>query len=395
MIVTPTAGGCYTNSAAVTSPVRNITVSSPVTPAATVPTASATTICSGQSAVLSANYTNMGANPGFQWYLNGVSINGATGASYNYTNAVTGTQNIHVVITPTAGGCYTNAGVVASPVVAITVKATIAPVGDVSPNTLPSQCDQSTVSHTFSFTGNGIETYTHEYHLITPVGTDNSSGNITPGTVISPVLTPGSWRIYIKSIRQSTNACAVATVYSDTVTIVINPLPVAPVIVQAGDLLSVQSPIAGAAYQWQKKNATSGIWENIAGATATTQSITATGSGEYRVQVTQNGCGPVASNTINAIVTAINPVPGARALSIYPNPVHKDQLLYITGFPQAIIRISAIITNISGQQVYNREHIIQNGQIKIEMGNLPAGLYILQLIDKNQKLKGYEKLILQ
>jgi hypothetical protein len=68
------------------------TVTPAITPAATAPTASVNTLCSGQNSTLTANYANMGTNPTFQWYRNNTVIPGATSATYNYTNAAAGTQ---------------------------------------------------------------------------------------------------------------------------------------------------------------------------------------------------------------------------------------------------------------------------------------------------------------
>jgi hypothetical protein len=209
--------------------IRQIQVSNAVavTPWATAPTASASTICSWQGSTLTANFTNMGSAPTFQWFLNGNAISGATSSTYTYNNATAGDQSFTVVITPTPGGTYTNPNPVTSPATVVTVSQSATPTGDIWPNTLAT-CENTATSLTYAFANNNGVAYTHEHHLINPAWQDNIVGNINPWSITTPVLTPWVWKSYIKSIRQWANTCASPTVFSDTASITVNQLPSSP-----------------------------------------------------------------------------------------------------------------------------------------------------------------------
>ncbi len=123
-------------------------------------------------------------------------------------------------MTPTAGGCYTNAAPVTSNPVNLTVSQSASPIGDVGPNAV-AQCENTAANLTFAFSNNNGIGYTHEQHIINPSGVDNVNGIVVPGSITTPILGPGVWKSYVKS-TQGTNTCAPFTVYSDTAIITVN-----------------------------------------------------------------------------------------------------------------------------------------------------------------------------
>ncbi len=147
-------------------------------------------------------------------------------------------------------------------------------------------------------------------------------------------MASGSYQVKVKNAAGCESSAVVAVVSA-------SPLPAAPTITQASNVLSVQSPIAGATYQWQKKNGT-GNWDDISGATGTSYTVTATG--EYRTTIRNNGCGPVASNGINAVITNVpNPNVSNGDLRLFPNPIQNGQRLTIDSLPQLTTEVTVVI----------------------------------------------------
>ncbi|MFN3404798.1 MAG: CotH kinase family protein [Cytophagaceae bacterium] len=104
-------------------------------------TSSASTICQGQSVTFTANPTNGGSNPGFQWYRNGVSISSATDISYTSTSLANGDQ-IYVQMTSDAT-CATG-----SPATSNIVTATVTayPLAQITASGSASFCEGSGVT---------------------------------------------------------------------------------------------------------------------------------------------------------------------------------------------------------------------------------------------------------
>src|SRR6202008_2830493 len=91
------------NPATATSNAITITATT-VTPSVTI-AASATTICTGGSVTFSATPTNGGANPTYQWQVNGVNVAGQTAATFTTTTLADG--DIVTVIMTSNDPCAT------------------------------------------------------------------------------------------------------------------------------------------------------------------------------------------------------------------------------------------------------------------------------------------------
>ena len=113
-----------------TSNTATVTVIPLVTPTISV-SASGNNICSGTSVTYTANITNGGSSPGYQWQINGVPVGGATASTYTYEPAngdivtcvltsnaacanpttVTSTPGVTMIVTPTVVPTVTISGV--------------------------------------------------------------------------------------------------------------------------------------------------------------------------------------------------------------------------------------------------------------------------------------------
>jgi len=105
-----------------------------------------------------------------------------------------------------------------------------------------------------------------------------------------------------------------------SIPIVVNPIPVAPIITQNGLVLHSD---ASTGNQWYNQN------NPITG--ATNQDYTITAVGEYTVQVIQKGCISSPSNMIKDVVTSIPTLEYNEKIKVYPNPVSDNLTIEYKG----------------------------------------------------------------
>lgn len=152
-----------------------------------------------------------------------------------------------------------------------------------------------------------------------------------------------------------------------SVVITLNALPTATVTL-TGDTLTVSEE--GALYQWVLCDGS--LLTPIAG--ATNQELLVTTVGSYAVQVTKNGC-TVTSDCFE-VTTLSNTQFDIAKLVYYPNPVTD------------VLAISHTET-ISSIQVYDiTGRVLRNinantNEVKIDMSNMPASVYIVKVIMEN------------
>ncbi len=128
---------CASPATASSAPI-SVTVNPIVTPSVSVASSQGNSICQNSSTTLTANPTNGGSSPGYQWFLNGNSLIGQTGATLVTPTTLTGTANYTVQLSSNAN--CANPTQVSSQNFALTL----------TPNTLPS------VAFTSSVPGNTI-----------------------------------------------------------------------------------------------------------------------------------------------------------------------------------------------------------------------------------------------
>ena len=303
--------------------------------------------CTGGNITLSAvagGYT-------YQWYLGGSPIAGATNATY----VATAGGGYRVLVTNTTTGCSdeTHADTV------ITVVGT--PV--IVPITSASFCWGSSSLLSTSVSG-ATGAVTYQWYLngmIIPGATGGTYNATVPGNYSCQITIPGS--------------CTATTVDMPVTEF---PLP-NPIVHFNGTLFYTGTYYV--AYQWYKNLVP------IAG--ATTSSTPSTGTGDYKVAVTDtNGC----QSFSDAWIYTGGGSTGVKNISkggveIFPNPATEE----LTISMDAGAYTDFTITNNLGQQLIGQK--ITSVQTKVDLGNLPAGLYYITFRgDNGTEVKKFVKL---
>jgi len=193
------------------------------------------------------------------------------------------------------------------------------------------------------------------YIWILPTGATGTSTTNTITVNFGPSAVSGN--ITVKGHNNCGDGVA------STLPIMVNPIPVAPIITQNGKVLSSN---ATSGNQWYNQN------YPINGATA--QDYTITTIGEYTVQVTLKGCVSAQSNMIKDVVTSISNLEYNEKIKIYPNPVSDDLTIEYKGNKE---EIKYTIFSSSG-------HLVTTGVLLettvVHTSSFPSGLYTIKFI---------------
>ncbi|MBP1202821.1 hypothetical protein JOD97_000835 [Duganella sp. 1411] len=246
----------------------------------------AASIIAGSNTVLSV--VASGANPGYQWYVDGAAIDGASAATY----AATAAGTYYVVVT-TAEGAVTSANAV--------VTLSTAPVINAQP--LPATILSGT-SQTLSVTADGAELAYQWYK--DGVAIDGATHASYAASAA------GSYTVTVTNTAGSVTSAATAISVSASVTApVINVQPVAQTVnAGGGALLWTAANGASLSYQWYRNDAP------LAGATERIYRIgtaNANSAGNYKVVVT-NTAGSATSAAVALKVNVVNA--GANTASV-------------------------------------------------------------------------------
>lgn len=267
----------------------------------TQPAAQSVTV--GQSASFSV--VASGSGPlSYQWKKNGVTISGATAATFSLSNVTTADAASYSVVVSNPAGSLTSTSVI------LTVNAL--PVAPSITSQPASQSVTAGQSVSFSVTATGSGTLSYQWRKNGTAIFGATSATFTLATTVT--ADAGTYSVVVGN--------AVGSVTSASATLTVNAAPVGPSItsqptsqaVTAGQSVSFSVAATGSgtlSYQW-KKNGT-----NIPGATSATftLSIASTNDvGTYAVVVTNS----VASVTSVAVTLAVSPAPVAPSITLQP-----------------------------------------------------------------------------
>lgn len=326
--------------------VTGVTAATPPTPSFTT---TVTSVCAGQS--ITYTNTSTGSPTSYSWSFPGGTPSTSTAASPTVTYAAAGTYNVVLTATNSSGSNTTTMtnyvtvnAVPAAPTITAGGATTFCTGGSV---TLTSSAGSSYLwsngATTQSISATSAGTYTVQ--VTNAAGCQSTASAATTVTVnpvpAAPTITAGGATTFCaggsvtltsttgssylwsngatsQSITVSaagTYTCQVSSATgcqstnSNSISVTVNPTPTAPTISAGG----ATTFCAGGSVALTSTAGTSYLWSNG----ATTQSITATTSGTYTVQVTNSsGCQSAASAGVT--VTA-NPVP-ALSLGTVTNP---------------------------------------------------------------------------
>lgn len=203
-----------------------------------------------------------------------------------------------------------------------------------------------------------------EMTTLTATSTGNSytwSPAATLGSPMQPVTTamPTSTTTYTVTVTDN-NGC----IDSANTTVVVNPLPAAPVISISGNTL--QSTTASS-YQWSLDG------NVISGATSQTFNVVTNGS--YTVTITDaNGC----SSTSQPFVTSVGMNENTTAsFRMYPNPASNKVVVEVTSSELSEV----VILDVAGEVVIKKQ--MDAAKAEINISELSAGFYFVRLVSEN------------
>lgn len=316
------------------STTQSVTVNLP--PAVTAAITGETSLCAGDSILLSAN---AGSGLSYEWSTGDstetIYVNSVGTYSVTVTNC-TGSDSTGITISTTPP---------ANPMVTVLGNDTV--------------CQGQSVGLVASGAGVG-----GTYHW--------SSGETT-----STVNITASGDYFVTGI----NACG-DSVISDTVTIVVNPLPPVAAITcfSSGSdwgFVCPQCTTGAGTFQWKLNGA------SLAGQTSDTLSLDwqSIGSGSVTVTITDNnGCSSTSPNG-NCFV-GIEDVMAASAISIYPNP--NDGHFALTFNNMENDKYAVSVKNILGQVVYSKRIIVNgNYRMNMDLSEFEAGVYFLTVANSD------------
>jgi Secretion system C-terminal sorting domain len=215
-----TSNATCASPAIVSSNTIHMTVNPPVTPTITVASSPTGTICAGGTAAYTANITNGGPNPTFQWKKNGVNV-GANSSIYNYIP--NNGDSVRCVITSSA--ICASPAVVSSSIVNMVVTPIVSPTITIAASATGAICAGTTVTYTATIS-NGGTTPTYQWKVNgTNVGTNSNNYTYAPnnGDTISCVLTSNATCVVPALVTSSTIIMAVTPTVIPTIAITANP----------------------------------------------------------------------------------------------------------------------------------------------------------------------------
>jgi hypothetical protein len=259
-------------------------------PAVTISPSSAT-IDLGQSEAFTSAASNGTSPYSYQWYLDGVTVSGAAGATWTFVSASAGSHTVYLNVTDSVG------------VIAISKTATVkvngVPSVTISPNPITMDVGQSRLFTSTVF--NGTSPYYYQWYLngVPVLGATNSTWTFTPSS-------PISYNVYV-NITDSAGLAA----ESNIATVTVNPalsvgISPASVVLDAGQSPLFTSTVSLGtppySYQWYLNSAL------VAGANGTTWTPITPSAGSYTVHlvVTDDVGAKKTSNT--ATITVHGPL---------------------------------------------------------------------------------------
>jgi hypothetical protein len=276
-----------------------MTVTATVTPTVSI-AADASTVCANTAVNFTANPTNGGTTPTYQWKKNGVNISGATASTYTSNALVTGDV---ITLQLTSNAICPSSTVVASNAVTMTVTATVTPTVSIAADA-STVCANTAVNFTATPTNGGTTpTYQWKKNGVNITGATSSTYTLTTpanGDVITVVMTSNATCASTTTATSNTVTVTVTTAVTPSVSIAANNTTVC-----SGTAVNfTATPTNGGTtptYQWKKNGV------NITGATSSTYTLSTPANGDViTVVMTSNAtCASTTTATSNSVALVV------------------------------------------------------------------------------------------
>lgn len=185
--------------------------------------------------------------------------------------------------------------------------------------------------------------------------------------------------VYSVFVRNLTPFCEST---SQTVTVTVNPSPVAAFSANAGGISG--TPID---FTDESTDAIDWFWQFGDGQTSIEQNPTHqyTTGGDYQITLTAtaaNGCQDIVTNPINIITSTEKEL--EAAVTVYPNPAKGNIMVEAKGLTSPYFNIQLI--NVQSQSIYIEQAEAMDGKMThtISADSLPAGLYIVKISNEGR-----------
>lgn len=309
-----TSNAACVNPVSVTSQNFTLTISPSVTPTIGFSSSVAgNTICSGQSITFTANSTNGGATPGYQWRINNADVPGQTGSTFTSTTLA---NNDQVSVRLTSNASCANPTSVTAPNQTITVTpsspAAVSVTSNVVNNTI---CPSQSITFTANPV-NGGSNPTYQWKL----NGNNINGETNPTYTTFGLANNDQISVQITSNSScanpviGTSAPVTVTVnQAVTPTVGISSNPTGTTFCSGTTIQFTAGPVNGGnnpGYQWQVNG------NSVPNQTGSTFNLNITGPSTVTVVLTSNAlCASPATVTSSGVVLAVTPPPAVFAQS--------------------------------------------------------------------------------
>jgi hypothetical protein len=356
------ANACVTNTSINSTNSLNITVQTQA-PAGLAIQASNSVICQNDVDTFTANPSNGGSSPHYQWMVNGINV--GTNSAIFTSSALNNNDIVTCFITSNSSCAVPDT---ATSTNSVTVTVNPNPSADAGNDT--SVCAGSPVI--LNGTGNGNCSW-------------KPSVGLSDSNSCTPTCTTNTSRIYTLTIT-SANACTATSHVAISINSGTTPSP-------NDSITSISNSGNGfiACFKNSSVNATSIHWDfgDTTSSNINSPCHIYRGCGPYIVTLTAyNECGSTAdSNSIQFAVscpTGINEVPIVQNLTIIPNP--SSGLFTVNFNVDQEKQVQIQIYDVVGRVIQVEEPVNVNGfySKQINLSNVAKGVYILQLKESGQ-----------
>ncbi len=300
-VVVTSTGVCPSQPTVTSTPVI-LTVNAINIPSVAI-TSTATTICAGTSIKLTANASNQGSAPTYQWQNGSIAITGATNDTYTTTTASDG-DSYSVLMTSNAT-CASPANLTSNSIV-ISVNPVQIPTVSISSSATTICAGASVTFNATAGTAGSSPTYQWKKGSAILTGETNAAYTTT---------TAANNDTYSVVVTSNAACPSTPTITSAPVTITVNPVTTPTVTVTASNnsicagssilfTTSVTNTGSSNLYQWFKGNTA------ITGETNSTYTTTTAANGDmYSVVASSNAtCSSASSATSNSVTITVNPI---------------------------------------------------------------------------------------